>query len=271
MSKKGLKSGLIVVAIVALIGVFVFGTEAISYVRSSARSVQSAVKSSVPIEFELRRARDMLEDIIPEMHANIRRIAQEEVEVIALKGDIGASEENLNEEKERISKLRESLSLHHASYSFGDYKFTRNQVKEDLSHRFERFKEAEMVLSGKERLLMTREKSLQAAKQLLERTESQKQMLKDKIEGLASQYRLLKASATGSAIQIDNSKMAQTEKLINQIKKRLSVAERVLALESKFVQDIPVDTVNETDLLAQVDDYFAPVNDETAIITAVNE
>ena len=55
---------------------------------------------------------------------------------------------------------------------------------------------------------------------------------------------------------MDNSKLAKTEKLINQIKKRLDVAERVLAHESQFVQSIPVDTVVEEDLLMQVDEYF---------------
>ena len=81
-------------------------------------------------------------------------------------------------------------------------------------------------------------------------------MLEDKIESLASQYRLVKAASIGSNIQVDNSKLAQTEKLITQIKKRLDVAERVLAHESQFVQAIPVDAVAEEDLLTQVDEYF---------------
>jgi len=55
---------------------------------------------------------------------------------------------------------------------------------------------------------------------------------------------------------VDNSKLAKTEKLIGQIKKRLDVAERVLAHESQFIQAIPVDVVPEEDLLTQVDEYF---------------
>ena len=92
--------------------------------------------------------------------------------------------------------------------------------------------------------------------QLLERTRSRKRTLEDQIESLASQHRLVKAAAVGSHIQVDNSKLAQTEKLITQIRKRLDVAERVLAHESKFVQAIPVDAVVEADLLTQVDEYF---------------
>ena len=54
-------------------------------------------------------------------------------------------------------------------------------------------------------------------------------------------------------------KLTQAEKLINQINKRLDVAERVLAHESRFVQTIPVDVIPEKDLLAQIEDHFNPI------------
>ena len=256
MLMKWLKKSVLIVAGVFVIGGFLFGKDVVSYVSSSAKSVQNAVKDSVPIEFELCRARDLLEEIIPEMHANIRLIAQEEVEVAALKVDIEKSTESMNEEKARIAKLRNALEVQQTAYYFGGREYPRSYVKEDLANRFERFKESELVLASKERLLTTREKSLLAAMNLLEQTRSRKRMLEDKIESLASQYRLVKAASIGSEIQVDNSKLAQTEKLITQIKKRLDVAERVLSHESQFVQAIPVDAVAEEDLLTQVDEYF---------------
>lgn len=265
---KWLKRSLVVAAGVSVLGGILFGKDAVSYVRSSAKSVQTVVKDSVPIEFELRRARDLLDQIIPEMHANIRLIAQEEVEVAALKADIGTSEESVQEEKVRIAKLRDALDKPQAQYCFGNKEYPRSYVKEDLANRFERFKEAELVLASKRRLLTTRENSLHASMQLLEQTRSRKRMLQDKIESLASQHRLVQAAAVGSHIQVDNSKLAQTEKLISQIKKRLDVAERVLAHESQFVQAIPVDAVTEADLLTQVDDYFRIGQEQTEVASA---
>ena len=91
MVMKWLKRSVIVVVGLSLVGGLLFGKDVVSYVRSSAKSVQTAVKDSVPIDFELRRARDLIEEIIPEMHANIRLIAQDEVEVAALKVDISNS------------------------------------------------------------------------------------------------------------------------------------------------------------------------------------
>lgn len=271
MIMKWLKRSVIVVAGVSLVGGMLFGKDVVSYVRSSAKSVRTVVKDSVPIEFELRRARDLLEDIIPEMHANVRLIAQEEVEVAALNVDIAKSKDSMKEEELRIAKLRGALAEPKAQYCFAGREYPRSYVKEDLANRFERFKESELVFASKKRLLVSRQNSLHAAMQVLEQTRSRKRMLQDKIESLASQHRLVKAASVGSTIQVDNSKLAQTEKLITQIKKRLDVAERILAHESQFVQAIPVDSVVEEDLLTQVDDYFQTRDRHTKLASTATQ
>lgn len=266
MILRWVKWGVMGVVGVGLLGGMIFGKDMVSYVKSSAKGVRTVVKDSVPIEFELRRARDMIEEIIPEMHANIRLIAQEEVEVAALKGEIAKGGESLKDEENKIKTLRVALEQPRVEYSFAGRNYARTEVKEDLAARFERYKESELVLASRVKLLDSREKSLTAAMQMLEKTRTNKRILEDRIEALASQYRTLQAAATGTKFQVDSSKLAQTQKLITDIQKRLDVAERVLAHESKFVQSIPVnevDTVAETDLVAQVDDYFKTRDDAT--------
>jgi len=257
MFGKWIKRGVIIGVTVVVVGTLVFGADLASYLRSSAKSVQSAVKKNVPTEFELRRAHDLLEDIIPEMQANIRLIAQEEVEIAALKADIERSEKAIAEQRTKVAKLRGVLTGSQlTSYEIGQARYSRVELKEDLANGFDRAKEAEIVLAGKHRLLIAREKSLTAALRLLDRTRVQKSLLAQKIESLESQHRLVQAAAVGSRLRIDNSKLAQTEKLIAQIKKRLDVAERVLAHESRFVEPIKIDTISEKDLLSEVDDYL---------------
>lgn len=243
-----------------LLGGLLFGKDAVSYVKSSAKGVRAVVKETVPIEFELRRARDLLEEIIPEMQANVRLIAEEEVEVAALKGEIARNQEGLDNEQAKIKVLRASLEQPRVQYTFAGRNYSHDDVKTDLAARFERYKESGVVLASKVKVLAAREKSLDAARQMLAKTTAEKRILENKIEALAGQYRLVKAASVGSKIQVDNSKLAQTEKLIAQIQKRLDVAERVLAHESEFVESIPVDTVPEEDLVAQVDDYFKAQN-----------
>lgn len=256
MVLKTLKVGAIALGGALLLGGLIFGSDLLSYARSGTKTVRRAVKEKVPIEFELQRARDLVEEIIPELQANIKLIAQEEVEIAALKKDIARSKHMMHDETKRIGKLRNHLEIQRASYQFNDRDYSRQQVKQELARRFERFKESEMMLEGKKRLLAAREKSLRAAVDMLDKTRGEKAKLEHQIEGLTAQYRLVKASSAGARINVDDSKLAQSGKLIKEIKKRLDVAERVLAHEAQFVPEIPVDIVDEKDLLEEVDEYF---------------
>ena len=69
---KLIKLGVLTVAGAALLGGVIFGRDVISYATSGARSIRTSVTDAVPVEFQLRRARDLVGDIIPEMHANVR-------------------------------------------------------------------------------------------------------------------------------------------------------------------------------------------------------
>jgi len=263
---KMVKWGVLSAAGLTIAGGVLFGHELSSYLSSGTRSVRSVVQDNVPIDFQLRRARDLVDDIIPEMQANVRLIAQQEIEIESLKKDINESEHSLNEEKVRIAKVRDCLNTQRASFTFNDHNYSRDQIKEDLARRFDTVKEAEVVLSGKKRLLDNREKSLTSAMQMLDKARSQKVMLEGQIAALEGQYSLVKAASAGShnGLAIDNTKLAQSQKLIDQIKKQLDVAERVLSHESRFIEPIQIDGVSEKDLVTQVDEYLKPASSTTA-------
>lgn len=83
--KKWIIRGIGVTVVLVITGGLLFGSDLSSYIRSGAKMTQEKVKDAVPIEFELRRAQDLLEEILPEIHANIELISKEEVEIAALK------------------------------------------------------------------------------------------------------------------------------------------------------------------------------------------
>lgn len=240
-----------------LVGGFVFGRDLVSYVSTGSRAIQTSVRDSVPIEFELRRAKDLVDDILPEMHANVRLIAQQEVEIENLRTDIARSEKAVGEERVRLTVLREALNKPTASFTMGGIDYTRDQVKEELARRLDLSQEAETVLAGKKRLLDNRNKSLAGAVQALNRAKQQKEMLVAQIASLESQHRLLQAAGHGTNVALDNSKLAQSQKLITQIRERLDVTERVLAHESKFVEPISINVINEGELKAKTDEFLA--------------
>ncbi|HRK30799.1 MAG TPA: hypothetical protein PLD59_06940 [Tepidisphaeraceae bacterium] len=240
-----------------LVGGIVFGRDLYSYVSTGTRSVQTAVRDSVPVEFELRRAKDMVDDILPEMHANIRLIAQQEVEIENLRGDITRSRDSLEVERVRLTSLRDALNKPAASFTLAGIEYSRDQVKEELARRLELSREAETVLAGKARLLENRTRSLAAAVQALNRTRQQKEMLVAQIASLESQNRLVQASSVGTTLAINHSKLSQSQKLIAQIRERLDVAERVMAHESKFVEPVTINVINEGELKAKADEFLA--------------
>ena len=264
MILKTVKYGAVTAAGAVVVGWLIFGRELGSYAYSSARSVQTAVKDSVPIEFELQRARHLVDEIVPEIHAHVRHIAQQEVEIADLRQDIERSDRSIAEEHARVQRLRDSLDTEYASVVLSGVSYSREQVREDLSRRFDALKEAEVILAGKQRLLAKREQAMAAAMSALEHTRSQKSLLEGQIASLEAQHKLVQAASAGTEFAIDDTKLAQTERLIGQIRRQLDVAERVLAHESRFTQPIPVETISEPDLLAEVDEHLGRGQDEQA-------
>jgi len=250
--KYGIVSGASLIAVGALI----FGADVFSYASTTAKGVQSAVKDNVPLDFELRRARDLLTEIMPEMHANIKLIAQEEVEIKSLQSDIEHSRKRLTDMENKVAHLRNVVDSAQVVYSPSGSRYTQEQLTEELERRFDHVREARLVLEGKQKLLDTRRKSLDGAVAMLEKTRSRKVLLEQKIESLEGQYRLVKAASVGSKVQFDNSKLAQTEKLITDIKKRLDTAERVLAHESRFTGEVEEVVLEQRDVVSEIDEYF---------------
>ena len=254
---KYIKFGVIGLVATVLLGGFVFGRDLISYAHTSANSVRTAVKGNVPVEFELQRAGDLIDEILPEVHANIRRVAQEEVELAALRADIDQSESSVADQRIRLSRLRQRLDTQQASYEIGSISYNRDQVRSELARRLEHLKEAELMLASKRRLLTAREESLAAAIEQLDQARMRKAMLEDKVQTLAAQHRLVQASSAGTGVQFSQDKIAQTERLLTNIQKRLDVAERVMAREAQFVERMAIDEpLGEPELLADVDAYL---------------
>jgi hypothetical protein len=254
---KALKLGLVTTGSAAAIGGLVFGSDLSSYVRSSCTSMTSVVRDNIPIDFQLRRARDLLEASGPEMRKNVRLMAEQEVDIASLKTDIIAASQNLDDEKAGLQKLRDSLAHEQNAYTYGDISYTRPQVTAELARRFQSYKAAESALDQKRQLLENRKNSLAAAMVAMETARSQQVTLQSQIEALESRYRLAQATSVGSDVQIDNSRLAQAQKVVTDVGHQLDVSERMLASEARFTHGIDLNVVDEKGLLSDVDAHLS--------------
>ncbi len=250
---KLIKWGVIGGVVLVLGGGFFFGRDLLSYATSSGKILRTSVKETIPVQFEIQRARDLLEDLIPEMHANLRLVAQEEVEVASLEKEIVKERDGVGQERGRVQKMRQDISTRPISTGSGE----AEEAVDILSQRFERFRTAEMLLSGKEKLLSNRRKSLQAAIHRLEKTRLARVELAAQIEALEGQFRLVQAQGTSSDLRMNETKLAQTQRLLTDLRKRLEVAQRVLEREAQFTDPIQVPKVTAENLVEAIDSHFA--------------
>lgn len=253
-----IKKALIGVVGTALLSTLVFGRDVVSYVKTLGCSARDAIKSEVPLEFQIERARDLVENLVPDIRKCMHVIAEEEVNVEHLQREIARCDTDLGKQKDEILALRREVDSGKQTYQFASRTYSAHEVRRDLACRFERFKTAEATLASKRQILVAREKSVSAARAKLENMLADKRELEVQIENLDARMKTLQAAQTATSVQLDNSQLARAKKLIGELNKQLDVAQRVLDSEGKFTGLIPVDTSSQPpeDLSAQIDDYF---------------
>ena len=82
-----------------------FGREGFSHVKTSLGWVRQSVRDSVPVDFEISRARQMIKDLDPEIHRNMHLIAKEEVEVKHLRDQLADADKQLVKNRSDIERL----------------------------------------------------------------------------------------------------------------------------------------------------------------------
>lgn len=256
------KFGLLGLVGTVLLGCLLFGGSLISYLQTSTRQVRRHVDHAVPMEFQLQRARDMVDNILPELEANIYLIAHEEVEVAALKKELNAGQQRADVQRKAVARLRDQLTVQQAAYRINGHDYSREHALERLAQTFERYKQSQSILESKRQLLETRERSLAAARQMLDQSRARKIELQQRIESLAAKHRLLKAQSAETRIDIDGSQLARADKLLAQLQKRLDVAERVLEHKAELIPLDEIDLIDETDLLSEIDEHFSNRSEE---------
>ncbi|NLF09714.1 MAG: hypothetical protein GX594_17295 [Pirellulaceae bacterium] len=243
---------------VVLLSVLLFGRDAYSYLRTSLGYVTGAAAEAVPIEFEIDRARGMVEDLVPEVRKNMHIIAKEEVEVARLEEQIAQWKARLEKEKEQIMRLNADLSTGRNVFTYASRNYTADDVRTDLAGRFERYKTGEATMASLEEMRNARDKSLTAARRKLEGMLASKRQLQVEVENLEARLQMIAAAESTSEFQFDDSRLGRVKELVVKLRSRLDVAEKMVQAEVNFHDEIPLDQAAPADIVDQVTEYFAP-------------
>ena len=252
MIRRTLKMGVAVATGAILLGGLLFGGDLVSYVQTGVSSVRQEVRSAIPIDVELERARKMIREITPELQSNIQLIVGEEMAVTGLKKEIELAQSNLIGQRQQVVALKSRLDgTQNVSLVVGQRQLPRNKVVEKLASRVGRFKQAQAQLDSKLKMLEIRERSLSAAQDMFEKTKTRKAELEQKVESLVAKHRLVKAQAVATSIHIDNSQLARADRLMKDIEKRLETASRIISYEADLENPQFDDVLVEEDVIEE--------------------
>ncbi len=253
-----LKKAIIIGLGVTLVGGVLLGTNAASYVRTTASVVKDEIQGQLPIEFEIKRAEKLIEEIVPEIQACKKVVAQEEVEVEYLQDEISNLGQSQSKSERKIMVQKVSLENQAAYYTFGGKRYSRVEVESDLERTFETFKNRESLVESKRRLLKARSDSLIAAKQKLESVRMEKAKMENMVQSLYANLRQLQAvENSGTRFELNDSNLTKAKEVLTHCKKRLDVLSKMIEGESTTVTGINVDAPPVRNVVQEVDRYFA--------------
>ncbi len=266
-----IKKVIVGTGIVLVLAVVFFGWDVVSYVRTSAGYVSEAVHDSVPMEFQIDRARGMIKDLIPEVRKNLHVIAKEQVEVERLEKQIAEAEVKLAKAKEDIQRLRDDLKAGKEVFAYAGRTYTKGAVQTDLFNRFERYKTGEATLASLREIHDARQKSLDAARKKLEGMLAEKRKLEVDVENIEARLKMVAAAQTTSDYNFDDSRLSRVKELVSDLRTRLSVTEKLVDAEGHFQGQIPLDEPVPEDIVEQVTEYLErqePAPDTEALVQA---
>jgi len=262
-----IKKSIIAAAAAFLVAVLFFGRDAVSYVGTSIGWVKESVKNSVPVEFEIQRARAMVRDLVPDIHRNMHVIAKEEVEVERLENQIATAEEQLASDKVKIDRLSADLSSANGKFVYAGRHYSADDVKTDLSRRFVRFKTKDATLASLRDIHQARVKSLEAAREKLQGMLAAKRQLEVDLEHVEARLKMVEAAQTTSDYAFDDSNLSRAKGLVSDLRTRLDVAERIVNAEGDFQGEIPLEEAAPDDIVEQVAEYFERPADAAQVVS----
>lgn len=248
------------------LGGLVLGTSMFSYVRTAKNEVTTAVEDAVPIEFQLKRAKDMLiNDLEPEIRKMKHAVAESQVEVEHLQAKLDEKQEAVTQRRAEIMARNEQLKSQKTTFLVNNVSYTKAELEEDLSKRFDRFKTMEQTFKTEAKVLEAKRQAVGANESKVEKLLAAREELRLQIEELEARVSAVKAAETVAESEFDDSKLANVKNLLDSLDAKVDVRERELSLEGKETDLIPVETEESSEsVVDSVDAYFgieAPFED----------
>lgn len=264
------KKATLAIAAVLIVGGLLFGGRLIPYAKTAFNQVRETARDSVPIDFQIEAARTQLDAIGPEINKMVQQIAREKADIKRLATGLNRQDVLLNDRKEQMMTLREHVASGEEVYvATTGTAYTTDRVREDLRHRFTIYQTAEKTREKSAQILDLRNDALKNAFTKLDDAQAQQRELEVQIENLVARQRMVEVASSANEFDIDNSQIAKTREMINDIASNIDAKEAYLELAPKYFGQIPVGEGQvsvDKDILEEMDAYFNSKVDDSVMV-----
>ena len=149
--------------------------------------------------------------------------------------------------------------------------YHRVRVEMDLERTFESYRNNVAMLKGKRALIDRQSHAVAAARTHLDAVRSEKARLQDMIAALKTQKRQLDALAASSThISLDDTALGQAREVLNEVKNRLDIAQKMLEDDIFFEGPVAAYKSNR-DIVGEIAKYFADTGETEGVTVEVVE
>ena len=228
-AKAMLKKLVIVGLVVVGLGVLFAGTNLGSYVSTAYRRTADTVEDTVPMEFQIDRARNMVRDLEPEIRRSMHVIAKEEVEVAELDKRIAAAEDQGRQGQDRNHAA--AVRPGNAATARSATPATRYTDERGEARTWPAASTASRRPTPRStacsRCATPGSRNLDAARQKLTAMMAAQRQLQVEVENLEAKLKLVQVAEASSDFQFDDSQLARCKELMTDIRTRLDVAAKL--------------------------------------------
>lgn len=236
-------------------GFVLFGTDLGSYLGTVASSVKESVEGRIPVEFELKRAEKLIDEIAPQIEQCKRDTARAEVELEELQESVLHLEKVVAGEEKKLASGARLLSSDGGDVEYrltSDF-YARRRVEIELERTLDSYKNNRAILKTKRALIERQMEAVAAAKQRLAAVRAEKESLEDQVRALKTQQKWIEAMAASSTrFDLDDSALSQAKEALAKVRKRLDVAQRMLENDMVWHQGEVTAEPSSRDVLREI-------------------
>jgi chromosome segregation ATPase len=255
------KIGVATVAVVlglALLGFTKPGHKLFSHLELAWNKTAVGVNSSVPLDWEIDRITQEIDNLTLDVKKNFSVVASEEVAIERLRRDVTNTKANLEKQKEGILLMKSKLESGAETVSIAGRDFPASRVHEKLSQDWESFKAAEAALKAKEKLIDQKQVLVDNANAKIASMKAQQDKMRTEVARMKADLEAARLAQTQSEVQIDDSRLAGIKSSMADVQDQISKMKKEAELQGHFTtHQIPVEeAVQSANALNEIEQRF---------------